>query len=208
MNTINESLDMTMDISSEVVETKATAKKTRDPLAKFNELSESDQSLVQNIVDDVIGKIGGVDELNLSLLLGTLDKLNALKKTAKEIDAKKQKEAKIAQKQLEAARGDKVKEHLIANKSHVDYTAKSAGVVFENVEVIKITEKRFHVQITPNTACRNIKTGKSMLAKDLVDFKMEKPKYVAFDSIVAVDGVEISEYLASFEEDMDVAAEM
>ena len=82
---------------AQVVETPADepAKETtkRDPLAKYKELSEENQATVDEIVADVIGKIGGEDNIDLAMLLGILDKLNAEKKSAREVEKQKEKDS-------------------------------------------------------------------------------------------------------------------
>lgn len=84
---------------AQVVETPADepAKETtkRDPLAKYKELSEENQATVDEIVADVIGKIGGEDNIDLAMLLGILDKLNAEKNLHVKLKSKKKRNVKL-----------------------------------------------------------------------------------------------------------------
>lgn len=176
-------------VESAVTETK---KATRDPLAKFNELTAEKQDLVNGIVDEVIEKIGGADDIDLALLLGILDKLNAEKKTARENDKQKQKERKLAEKEKAEENGLQVKEK-IAVGDEIDYYMSTAKVTILNAKVLKVTEKS--VRITVDADTKVLYNGKETTAGEITGLKLGD-KSVAFAKIGKVNGLEVAEYLA------------
>lgn len=183
--------------SAAVVESTETKKATRDPLAKFNELSAEKQDLVNGIVDEVIEKIGGADDIDLALLLGVLDKLNAEKKTARENDKQKQKERKLAEKEKAEENGLLVKEK-IAVGDVIDYYMSTAKVTILNAKVLKVTEKS--VRITVDADTKVLYNKKETTAGEITGLKLGD-KSVAFGKIGKVNGLELAEYLA--EEDAE-----
>lgn len=167
----------------------ATEKKTRDPLAKFNELSADQQELVQGVVDDVVGQIGGED-VNLALLLGVLDKLNALKKTAREIAKENEKKEKEIAKEQAVARGNKLKSHLTVG-DRISYFMATNKITIKDVVITKITEKSARIEVTADTTCID-KDGNEILASDIPTLKLGM-KSVAFGKILTLNDDDVAE---------------
>ena len=148
-------------------ETKETTK--RDPLAKYNELTADRQATVDSIVSDVIGKIGGVDNIDLPMLLGILDKLNAEKKSAKEADKAKEKERKEAAKQVAEAQGELIKDKVQVNDC-IDYYMSTAKVTILQAKVVKVTDKSARIEVTKDSLV--LYKGKQMKAGDVSGLKL------------------------------------
>lgn len=144
-------------------EAKSTATK-RDPLAKYKELSADNQTLVDEIVADVIGKIGGADNIDLALLLGVLDKLNAEKKTAREADKAKAKERKEEAKQ-KAIIQKEYAANVVKVDDTIDYYFSSKKVRVLGVKVEKVTTSSARIDITKDTLVEY--KGKEMKAGEL-----------------------------------------
>ena len=174
---------------AQVVETPADepAKETvkRDPLAKYNELSEENQATVDEIVADVIGKIGGEDNIDVSMLLGILDKLNAEKKTAREVEKQKEKERKAAAKDAQVVLAKKIADNkLVKELDKIDYFMSTSKVTILQAEVIKVTDKSARIDVTSDS--KVLYKGKEMTAKEAImagaGLKLGK-KSVAFGKI-------------------------
>lgn len=150
---------------NEVAETKAT----RDPLSKYHELDTEKQSTVESIVSDVLDKLGGVDNIDLPLLLGVLDRLNAEKKTAKEADKQKAKERKEAEKQIKEAQGELLKKTIQINDT-IDYYMSTSKVTILQATVVKVTEKSARIEITADSLV--LYKGKEMKAGDVSGLKL------------------------------------
>lgn len=156
---------------AQVVETPADepAKETtkRDPLAKYKELSEENQATVDEIVADVIGKIGGEDNIDLAMLLGILDKLNAEKKSAREAEKQKEKERKAAAKDAQVVLAKKIAdEKLVKELDKIDYFMSTSKVTIVQAEVIKVTEKSARIDVV--AASKVIYKGKEMTAQEAI----------------------------------------
>ena len=169
---------------SQVAETPAeeTPKEStkRDPLAKYNELSAEKQETVDSIVADVIAKVGG-DDIDLPMLLGVLDKLNAEKKSAREADKQKEKERKAAAKDAQAILGKKIAdEKLVKEGDALDYYMSTAKVTILQAKVIKVTEKSARIEVTADSLV--LFKGKEMKAGDVAGLKLGK-KSVPFGKI-------------------------
>lgn len=157
----------------------------RDPLAKYKELSEENQATVDEIVDDVIGKIGGADNIDLAMLLGILDKLNAEKKSAREVEKQKEKERKAAAKDAQVVLAKKIAdEKLVKELDKIDYFMSTSKVTILQAEVIKVTEKSARIDVI-NTS-KVLYKGKEMTAQEAIlagaGLKLGK-KSVAFGKI-------------------------
>ena len=155
----------------QVVETPADepAKETtkRDPLAKYKELSEENQATVDEIVADVIGKIGGEDNIDLAMLLGILDKLNAEKKSAREVEKQKEKERKAAAKDAQVVLAKKIAdEKLVKELDKIDYFMSTSKVTIIQAEVIKVTDKSARIDVVATS--KVIYKGKEMTAQEAI----------------------------------------
>lgn len=164
-----------------VAETPAEEKTTtkRDPLAKYNELTADRQATVDSIVAEVIGKIGGADDIDLPMLLGILDKLNAEKKTAKEADKAKEKERKAAAKEIAEANGEIIKDKVQVGDT-IDYFMSTSKVTILQAKVLKVTEKSARIEVTADSLV--LFKGKEMKAGDVSGLKLGM-KSVAFAKI-------------------------
>lgn len=156
---------------AQVVETPADepAKETtkRDPLAKYKELSEENQATVDEIVADVIGKIGGEDNIDLAMLLGILDKLNAEKKSAREVEKQKEKERKVAAKDAQVVLAKKIAdEKLVKELDKIDYFMSTSKVTIIQAEVIKVTNKSARIDVVATS--KVIYKGKEMTAQEAI----------------------------------------
>lgn len=156
---------------AQVVETPADepAKETtkRDPLAKYKELSEENQATVDEIVADVIGKIGGEDNIDLAMLLGILDKLNAEKKSAREAEKQKEKERKAAAKDAQVVLAKKIAdEKLVKELDKIDYFMSTSKVTIIQAEVIKVTDKSARIDVVATS--KVIYKGKEMTAQEAI----------------------------------------
>ena len=156
---------------AQVVETPADepAKETtkRDPLAKYKELSEENQATVDEIVADVIGKIGGEDNIDLAMLLGILDKLNAEKKYAREVEKQKEKERKAAAKDAQVVLAKKIAdEKLVKELDKIDYFMSTSKVTIVQAEVIKVTDKSARIDVVATS--KVIYKGKEMTAQEAI----------------------------------------
>lgn len=156
---------------AQVVETPADepAKETtkRDPLAKYKELSEENQATVDEIVADVIGKIGGEDNIDLAMLLGILDKLNAEKKSAREVKKQKEKERKAAAKDAQVVLAKKIAdEKLVKELDKIDYFMSTSKVTIVQAEVIKVTDKSARIDVVATS--KVIYKGKEMTAQEAI----------------------------------------
>lgn len=176
-------------VVEEVVETPADepAKETtkRDPLAKYNELSEENQATVDEIVANVIDKIGGEDNIDLAMLLGILDKLNAEKKSAREVEKQKEKERKAAAKDAQVVLAKKIAdEKLVKELDKIDYFMSTSKVTILQAEVIKVTDKSARIDVTSDS--KVLYKGKEMTAQEAITagagLKLGK-KSVAFGKI-------------------------
>lgn len=156
---------------AQVVETPADepAKETtkRDPLAKYKELSEENQATVDEIVADVIGKIGGEDNIDFAMLLGILDKLNAEKKSAREVEKQKEKERKAAAKDAQVVLAKKIAdEKLVKELDKIDYFMSTSKVTIVQAEVIKVTDKSARIDVVATS--KVIYKGKEMTAQEAI----------------------------------------
>ena len=156
---------------AQVVETPADepVKETtkRDPLAKYKELSEENQATVDEIVADVIGKIGGEDNIDLAMLLGILDKLNAEKKSAREVEKQKEKERKAAAKDAQVVLAKKIAdEKLVKELDKIDYFMSTSKVTIVQAEVIKVTDKSARIDVVATS--KVIYKGKEMTAQEAI----------------------------------------
>ena len=156
---------------AQVVETPADepAKETtkRDLLAKYKELSEENQATVDEIVADVIGKIGGEDNIDLAMLLGILDKLNAEKKSAREVEKQKEKERKAAAKDAQVVLAKKIAdEKLVKELDKIDYFMSTSKVTIIQAEVIKVTDKSARIDVVATS--KVIYKGKEMTAQEAI----------------------------------------
>ena len=156
---------------AQVVETPADepAKETtkRDPLAKYKELSEENQATVDEIVADVIGKIGGEDNIDLAMLLGILDKLNAEKKSAREAEKQKEKERKAAAKDAQVVLAKKIAdEKLVKELDKIDYFMSTSKVTIIQAEVIKVSDKSARIDVVATS--KVIYKGKEMTAQEAI----------------------------------------
>lgn len=172
-------------VETPVVETPAKETTKRDPLAKYKELSEDNQAIVDEIVADVIGKIGGVDNIDLSMLLGILDKLNAEKKSAREVEKQKEKERKAAAKDAQVVLAKRIAdEKLVKELDKIDYYMSTSKVTIVQAEVLKVTDKSARIDVTADS--KVIYKGKEMTAQEAImagaGLKLGK-KSVAFGKI-------------------------
>lgn len=151
----------------------------RDPLAKYNELTADRQATVDSIVAEVIGKIGGADDIDLPMLLGILDKLNAEKKTAKEADKAKEAERKAAAKEIAEANGEIIKDKVQVGDT-IDYFMSTSKVTILQAKVLKVTEKSARIEVTADSLV--LFKGKEMKAGDVSGLKLGM-KSVAFAKI-------------------------
>jgi hypothetical protein len=186
MKTIGSELDMEVEAQATTVEatpaeTEAVESSTkRDPLAKYKELSAEDQATVDGIVADVIAKVGG-DDINLAMLLGILDKLNAEKKTAREAEKVKEKERKAAAKENQAVLAQKIAdEKLVKEQDKLDYFMSTTKVTILQATVIKVTDKSARIDVTADSLV--LYKGKEMKAGDVAGLKLGK-KSVPFGKI-------------------------
>ena len=177
----DEALDEVVEATVDTVETTAPAEaetKKRDPLAKYNELNADDKAKVDGIVADVIARVGGED-INLSLLLGVLDRLNAEKKTAREAEKTKEKERKEAEKQEAASRGEALKEKVKVGDK-IDYYMSTTKVTILQAEVLKVTEKSARIDVTADSLV--LYKGNTVKAGTVAGLKLGK-KSVPFAKI-------------------------
>lgn len=152
---------------AQVVETPAKETTKRDPLAKYKELSEENQATVDEIVADVIGKIGGEDNIDLAMLLGILDKLNAEKKSAREAEKQKEKERKAAAKDAQVVLAKKIAdEKLVKELDKIDYFMSTSKVTIIQAEVIKVTDKSARIDVVATS--KVIYKGKEMTAQEAI----------------------------------------
>lgn len=172
-------------MENEVVETPAKETTKRDPLAKYKELSGDNQAIVDEIVADVIGKIGGEDNIDLAMLLGILDKLNAEKKSAREAEKQKEKERKAAAKDAQVVLAKRIAdEKLVKELDKIDYYMSTSKVTIVQAEVLKVTDKSARIDVTADS--KVIYKGKEMTAQEAImagaGLKLGK-KSVAFGKI-------------------------
>jgi ABC-type lipoprotein release transport system permease subunit len=189
---VEEVVESQADAQVQATETPAdapaeTPKETtkRDPLAKYKELSEENQATVDEIVADVIGKIGGEDNIDLAMLLGILDKLNAEKKTAREVEKQKEKERKAAAKDAQVVLAKKIAdEKLVKELDKIDYFMSTSKVTILQAEVIKVTDKSARIDVVATS--KVLYKGKEMTAQEAImagaGLKLGK-KSVAFGKI-------------------------
>ncbi len=167
----------------------------RDPLSQYKNLSSAEQNAVDTIVSGVLDQIGGANNIDLNLLLGILDKLNAEKKTARENAKSKEKEQKEARKAMAEAKGEQLK-NTVNPGDTITYFAATAKVTF-TTKVMKVTDKCVRIEIDADTSCID-KTGKVMKAGDIPTLKLGM-KSVAFSKIATINGLD------PFAEDDDTA---
>jgi hypothetical protein len=152
------------EVTSDAPATEETTSTKRDPLAKYNELSKEKQETVDEIVADVIGKIGGEGNIELAMLLGILDKLNAEKKSAREVEKQKEKERKEELKQ-KAVVQKAIAANIVKENDHLDYYFSSKKVRVLDVKVTKVTAASARIDVNKDT--RVLYKGKEMKAGDL-----------------------------------------
>lgn len=152
------------EVTSDAPATEETTSTKRDPLAKYNELSKEKQETVDEIVVDVIGKIGGEGNIDLAMLLGILDKLNAEKKSAREVEKQKEKERKEELKQ-KAVVQKAIAANIVKENDHLDYYFSSKKVRVLDVKVTKVTAASARIDVNKDT--RVLYKGKEMKAGDL-----------------------------------------
>lgn len=152
----------------------------RDPLAKYNELSAEKQETVDSIVADVIAKVGG-DDIDLPMLLGILDKLNAEKKSAREVEKQKEKERKAAATDAQKILGKKIADKkLVKEGDKLDYFMSTTKVTILQATVIKVTDKSARIEVTADSLV--LFKGKEMKAGEVAGLKLGK-KSVPFGKI-------------------------
>lgn len=178
---------------NEVVETPAEEKAKRDPLAKYNELTEDQRVKVDEIVGQVLDQIGGADNIELALLLGVLDKLNAEKKSAREVAKEKEKEAKALAKEQASANGEQIKNRIKENDT-IDTYMSTAKVTILGAKVLKVTDKSVRIDVDKDT--KVLYKGKEMTAGEVSGLKLGK-KSIAFAKITKVNALDLADYLAA-----------
>ena len=156
---------------------------TEDALARI--AANSNEAIVDEIVADVIGKIGGEDNIDLAMLLGILDKLNAEKKSAREVEKQKEKERKAAAKDAQVVLAKKIAdEKLVKELDKIDYFMSTSKVTIVQAEVIKVTDKSARIDVTADS--KVIYKGNEMTAQEAImagaGLKLGK-KSVAFGKI-------------------------
>ena len=163
---VENELDMEVEGAATVeapkTEEKATTK--RDPLAKYKELDADGQVQVDEIVGDVIAKITTDGEINLPMLLGILDKLNAEKKSAKEVEKQHAKERKEEAKQKAIVQKDYAAK-IVKEGDLIDYYFSSKKVRVVGIKVEKVTAASARIDINKDTLV--IYKGQEMKAGDL-----------------------------------------
>jgi len=191
---IGNEIAESQEVEAQVAETPAEEVKEtvkRDPLAKYKELSEENQATVDEIVADVIAKIGG-DDIDLPMLLGILDKLNAEKKSAREVEKQKEKERKAAAKDAQTILGKKIAdEKLVKEGDKLDYFMSTTKVTILQATVIKVTDKSARIEVTADSLV--LYKGKTIKAGEVAGLKLGK-KSVPFGKIqnLTRDGTAIS----------------
>ena len=191
---MNDVVEVAQVADVDVAETPVAETTTkRDPLAKYNELSADNQELVDSIVDGVLEQLGGADNINLALLLGVLDKLNAEKKTAREADKAREKERKAIAKENAVTNGEKIK-NKIKEGDKIDYFMSTAKVTILQATVIKVTDKSARIDVTADSLV--LYKGKEMKAGEVSGLKLGK-KSVAFGKISKVNEMTLEEYIAA-----------
>lgn len=136
----------------------------RDPLAKYNELTEDRKDVVDGIVSSVLEKITTDGNVQLDLLLGVLDRLNAEKKSAKEAEKALEKERKEAEKAEAEKRAVELKEKIKPGDK-IDYTMATNKVTIVQATVVKVTDKSARIDVNADSTV--IFKGKTMKAGDL-----------------------------------------
>lgn len=146
---------MSQVIGNEVVENVAEVESEtvkRSPLNNYEGLSAENQAIVDEIVENVLDKISFAGSPDLYMLLGILDKLNAEKKTAREVEKQKEKERKAAAKDAQLVLAKKISEEkLVRELDKVDCFMSTAKVTILQAEVIKVTEKSARIDVTADS---------------------------------------------------------
>lgn len=173
-----DEIQASVDTGTGAVENETAEKETKDPLKKYNELSDDDKTTVDGIVASVLAQIGG-ENIKLDLLLGVLDKLNAEKKSAREVEKQRKKEAKEEAKQLAEAQAQQIKAG-IKEGDKINYYMSTSKVEIVQAEVIKVTEKSARIEVTADSVV--IFKGKEMRAGEVAGLKLGK-KSVAFAKV-------------------------
>lgn len=152
------------EVTSDAPATEETTSTKRDPFAKYKELDADGQAQVDEIVGEVIAKITTDGEINLPMLLGILDKLNAEKKSAKEVEKQHANERKAELKQ-KAIVQKAIAANIVKENDHLDYYFSSKKVRVLDVKVTKVTAASARIDVNKDT--RVLYKGKEMKAGDL-----------------------------------------
>lgn len=158
-------------------------------------LNEAEKKAIDGLVAIVYDALGN-ENVDYAMYQAFVDGMKPVKVQAKANEEKNEKARREAEKELSAAvAGDLRKAIKVGDK--VNYLLKSKGIVFENVAVEKITDKRFHVSIDADTSV--IANGIKGVAGDLSDLKLGK-KYINFESVQSVNGKSVKEFLEASDE--------
>lgn len=169
-------------------------------MAKY-ELSMEDVEKVNEIARNVFDELGG-QEIKYEMYQALIAALKPAKDIAKNNSEVYSKQLREAAKQLDTANAEKLHKSLKVGDK-VSYSYKSLGVIFEDVSIEKMTDKRFHVEINADTDA--VLDGKRVKAGELANLKLGT-KYVAFEAIQSVNGLSISEFLSNDKEEKVAAA--
>lgn len=191
---MNFGLDFDETPATEAVATEEkTEKVKRDPLAKYNALSEEGKSKVDEIVNSVVSQLGDVDDpTTLDTLLGVLDKLNQKKKEIRDASKAKAKEDKELAKAKATENGKKLATKIKAGDT-IDYYMATSKIMITNVKVEKVTAKGVRFDLTSDLPV--IHKGKNVLAGDVNGVNLGM-KSAQFAKILKVNGKSIEEFLA------------
>ena len=143
--------------------------------------AEKINELAKNAFDALGGK--DISYENFMAFLKAMEPARAIAKNNSHVFAE---EAK----QLNEAQGDELRKYLKVGDK-VDYLLKSYDAIIEDLSIEKITDKRFHVEVSDNTPAR-VK-GALSNAGNIAGLKLGK-KYVAFNAIQSINGLSVADF--------------
>ena len=164
----------------------------RDPMANYNMLSAEQQKVIDDAAKMVFDALGG-EKVELRMVLGFAEAMNPVMKIARNNSGECQKKLFGAgsAKTLDDDASAKIAKYIRVGDK-ISYLLKSKGIVFENVRVNKVSDKRLHVEITEETQA--IYAGERVSACQLPDVKLGV-KYVAFNAVQFINGVDVYEFI-------------
>ena len=167
----------------------------RDPMANYKMLSDEQKALVDSAVAKATEILGG-EKVMLDVVLGFADAFQPVFKKARANSGTPIDWLMVRPQMLDEQAAAKVQKYLREGDT-ISYLLKSKGIVFENLRVIKITDKRITVRISENTSA--VFAGERKPAGELGQSLSYGTKYVGFNSVQVVNSLEVYDFIAAKE---------